>query len=174
MTASEANERSSKRREIEELMEELRKLGAQDAFLSPEALDEDQQLEYLRRVVAFENAPRESLFQQLSRRAVELPPPDRLPPGPCRRKLREVRRALADLGVQLDGGRLSPREVYFDLWHDLLRDEYEPLPPESGEWRIELLPDPDPLGQRQYVKYFVKPMSGSAGRNGLCHITFKL
>ncbi len=160
--------------EIDQLRRQAESLGGAGGF-DDASCPPETRLNFWKEVVALESAPRASLFRQLEGRSLALPRPEEVPATGMKKLVGQVTQALAGLRVFLSGTEaLTDRQVYSDLWHHLLRDEYEPLPPRQGEWRIEHVPEGGARGGRQYVKYFLKPVAGPPGSPGYYHVTFKL
>ena len=92
-------------------------------------------------VVNYEKAPWTTNFKQLEEAGIELPAPETLNDEQITKKLWEVIRGLALLRVFLDNtDHLSDRELYTDLWRDMLREEVKALPPDpDGAWHLSPL-----------------------------------
>ncbi|HEY2932263.1 MAG TPA: hypothetical protein VGK99_11010 [Acidobacteriota bacterium] len=107
---------------IEELRHKVEGLGGYCGFTS-EACPPDIEEQFLKNVLAYETAQEQSLFDMLTRSSILLPRPDDLNDAQLTEKLWEVIRALALLHVYLEcTDHLSDRELYTDLWMDLLRE----------------------------------------------------
>ncbi len=166
--------KSELRREVGELRRQAERLGGEIETGFDRGADASEvERDFLRSVIDFECAPRESLFQQLVQRSIDLPAPAELSARQLERKVRQVKRALRKLGVLLQGVReVSDQRLYTDLWHDLLRDEYEALPPASGQWFIDRVPVPEAPGEFCYVKYLLSPVG--KGDSQSFQVTFKV
>lgn len=112
--------------------------------------------QFWRHVVDYESAPLTCEFDRLTEQGVELPEPESMTDEQLTAKLWEVIERLAAMRVFLSNtNHLSDRELYADLWSDLLR-EMNPLMPydENSAYHI------DPLGGcseediHQYMKYY--------------------
>ena len=92
-------------------------------------------------VVAYEKAPWTTNFKQLEEAGIELPAPETLDDEQLTKKLWEVIRALALLRVFLDEtDHLSDRELYTELWSDMLREEVKAMPPDpDGAYHLSPL-----------------------------------
>jgi hypothetical protein len=78
-------------------------------------------------VVEFEKAPRNSHFQQLLDRGIDLPPSDEMTDKQLHAKLWEIIEALAEMQVYLlSTNHFSDRELYENLWSDSLREDTFP------------------------------------------------
>ena len=92
-------------------------------------------------VVAYEKAPWTTNFKQLEEAGIELPAPETLDDEQLAKKLWEVIRALALLRVFLEEtDHLSDRELYTELWSDMLREEVKAMPPDpDGAYHLSPL-----------------------------------
>jgi len=86
----------------------------------------------------------ENLFDDLTEAGVSLPPPDGLDDSQLTAKLWEVIEALALRSTfLLNTDHLSDRELYAELWDDLLREPFVPTSvPENvgqGFWFLDLV-----------------------------------
>ena len=93
---------------------------------------------FWKHVVDYEKAPWTTNFKQLEEAGIELPAPDTLNDEQITKKLWEVINGLALLRVFLeDTDHLSDRELYADLWSDLLREEVKAMPIDpAGAWHL--------------------------------------
>lgn len=92
--------------------------------------------EFIKNVLAFENAPRSTLLKRLQDDGITVPRPDELNETAVHEKLWEIIRGLAARNVFLcSTNHLRDRELYALLHGDLLAEEYEELGP---EWNIHL------------------------------------
>jgi hypothetical protein len=96
---------------------------------------------FWKHVVNYEKAPWTTNFKQLEEAGIELPAPETLNDEQITKKLWEVIRGLALLRVFLENtDHLSDRELYTDLWRDMLREEVKALPPDPhGAWHLSPL-----------------------------------
>jgi hypothetical protein len=92
-------------------------------------------------VVNYEKAPWTTNFKQLEEAGIELPAPETLNDEQLTKKLWEVIHALALLRVFLDEtDHLSDRELYTELWSDMLREEVKAMPPDpDGAYHLSPL-----------------------------------
>ena len=92
-------------------------------------------------VVEYEKAPWTTNFKQLEEAGIELPAPETLNDEQLNKKLWEVIRGLALLRVFLDDtNHLSDRELYAELWSDMLREEVKAIPPDpDGAYHLSPL-----------------------------------
>jgi hypothetical protein len=128
------------RADTERLKQELLALGAIDIRTS-EDLPPEQQNQFLRRVLAFENGGTTTLVAELQRIGIEVPPPASLSDAALTDKLWEIINGLARLRVFLEQtDHLSDRALY-ELLHDrLLPDEMDELgTDDGGAWHIAIL-----------------------------------
>lgn len=86
-------------------------------------------IEFWEQVIAFEETPEVTLFDELQRAGVTLPSPDDLNDGQLRLKLWEVVYKLRDIRVFLEStDHLSDRELYDLMWRELLKDRVRLFP----------------------------------------------
>jgi hypothetical protein len=92
-------------------------------------------------VVDYEKAPWTTNFKQLEEAGIELPAPETLNDEQLAKKLWEVIHALALLRVFLEEtDHLSDRELYTELWSDMLREEVKAMPPDpDGAYHLSPL-----------------------------------
>jgi hypothetical protein len=97
--------------------------------------------QFWEQVVAYEKAPWTTHFKQLEQAGIELPAPETLDDEQLTKKLWEVIRGLALLRVFLDEtDHLSDRELYTELWSDMLREEVKAVPmDEDGAYHLSPL-----------------------------------
>lgn len=89
--------------------------------------------QFLSNILAYESAPISCVFDALVKDGLELPDPADLDEKTLHDKLWEVIRALAARDTYLyRTDHLSDRELYADLWTDLLREPGPVMPPGSG------------------------------------------
>jgi len=117
---------------INELAEELQERGMQMSDTSDDCPPEVHE-QFLSNILAYENAPISCPFDALLKGGVELPDPADLDDAALHDKLWEVIRAMAARNIYLyRTDHLSDRELYADLWNDLLREPGPEMPPGSG------------------------------------------
>jgi hypothetical protein len=97
--------------------------------------------QFWEQVVAYEKAPWTTNFKQLEEAGMELPAPETLNDEQLTKKLWEVIHGLALLRVFLDDtDHLSDRELYTELWSDMLREEVKAVPlDEDGAYHLSPL-----------------------------------
>ncbi|HZS08306.1 MAG TPA: hypothetical protein VFD58_25960 [Blastocatellia bacterium] len=110
---------------IEKLKKEAEELtGGQMKTMNSGDLPEEIELAFWEHVVAFEKTAWTQTFDALQEAGITLPQPDELDDARLKYKLWEAINGLTMLGVELSHtDHLSDRELYADLWHDLLREE---------------------------------------------------
>lgn len=127
-----APEEGDRQIRIEKMKRKVRdQCGGQMVTCEDEANGNSEIIEaFWQHVLAFESGPTGTRFNQLQGEGVDLPSPDSLDDVMLHRKLWQVIRKLADLGVYLyHTDHLSDRELYTTLWSHLLRQEEVILPP---------------------------------------------
>lgn len=143
---------------IEELKRRAQELCGDDRMESAVNDDcpADAEEAFWGQVVAFEEAPWTTHFNQLESAGVSLPPPDSLDDRELTAKLWEVIQKLALLRVFLSQtDHLSDRELYTHLWSDSLREETKQLPLSSDSaCHIQMLGGCSEEDNRLYLKYY--------------------
>jgi flagellar biosynthesis GTPase FlhF len=85
--------------------------------------------QFWEQVVAYEKAPWTTNFKQLEESGMQLPAPETLDDEQLTSKLGELIQRLALLRIFLDEtDHLSDRELYTELWSDMLREEVKAAP----------------------------------------------
>jgi len=92
-------------------------------------------------VVDYEKAPWTTNFKQLEEAGIELPAPETLNDEQLTKKLWEVIHGLALLRVFLsETDHMSDRELYTELWSDMLLEEVKAMPPDpAGAYHLSPL-----------------------------------
>ena len=128
MTKPKAEDEREKR--IEDLKRRAEELcGGQMQTGKLDDCSEEMEEAFWKHVVAYEEAPWTTNFQQLENAGVSLPPPDSLSDEDLPAKLWDVIQKLALLHVFIEQtDHLSDRELYIHLWTDSLREETPALP----------------------------------------------
>jgi hypothetical protein len=147
---------------IKELKKQVEKLGA---IMSGESqtLSSEVQETFWQRVLAFEQAPRTTLFLQLIDFGVQLPDPKEMNEHELGRKLWEVIYRLAELKMYIEStDHLSDRELYTMLWSDLLHQSTVLLPDDSTCRRIDLIGSGSEEDTLLWLKYYADEESRSA------------
>jgi len=125
-------EKVDRRIRIDRIKQEAEEISGHEmvAWSSDDDADAELTEAFWEHVVGFEKAPRGTLFAQLHRAGVALPPPDSLLDAALHAKLWEVINKLAELRVFLyHTDHLSDQDLYHLLWDDLLREETVIMPP---------------------------------------------
>jgi hypothetical protein len=112
--------------------------------------------QFWEQVVAYEKAPWTTNFKQLEESGMELPGPETLNDEQITKKLWEVIRGLALLRVFLDEtNHLSDRELYTELWSDMLREEVKAMPPDpDGAYHLSPLGGCSEEDMQLQMKYY--------------------
>ena len=110
--------------------------GWQSDDLSPK-----MEQEFLQNVVDYEAAPWTTHYQQLEEAGLELPDPETMDDEKLTAKLWQVIEALAGMRVFVDStNHLSDRELYTELWSDVLREDTKAMVlDEYSAWHIDLI-----------------------------------
>jgi hypothetical protein len=148
---------SDREKRIEELKRRAQELvGGQMMAGEFEECPPDVAEGFWKHVAAYEEAPWTTNFKQLEKSGVSLPAPETLNDQELTAKLWEVINKLADLRVFLgDTDHLSDRELYTELWGDLLREETKDvLLDEDSACHIDMLGSGSEEHTRLYLKYY--------------------
>lgn len=124
---------------IENLKREASRLvgGDMSEFVSGECPPELEEA-FWENVVRFEQGPFTTLFDQLVKEGVELPPPDHLDDEALTAKLWSVIHKLAEMRVFLSStNHLGDRDLYRHLWEESLREERPVMPPHHN-WNCHI------------------------------------
>ncbi len=118
----------------------------------PAEMEED----FWKHVVEYEESPWTTQFKQLEDAGVSLPAPDSLNDEALTAKLWEVIQKLALLRVFISQtDHLSDRELYTELWSDILRQETKAMPlGANAAYHIEMLGSWSEEDTDLYLKYY--------------------
>lgn len=107
-------------------------------------------------ITAYENAEWITSFELLIQGGMELPAPEELDDSQLNAKLWEVIRGLAMQRTFLYcTDHLSDRELYEQLWHDVLREENPDMPShEDSACHIDLLSSGSEEDNELYLRYY--------------------
>lgn len=130
--------------------------GDELSFFESEDMPTALQEQFWEYVVAFEEAEWVTSFDQLVRSGMELPAPEELDDSQLSAKLLEVIRGLAMLRTFLyNTDHLSDRELYEELWHDVLREETPDMPvSEDSACHIDLVSSGSGHDNELYLRYY--------------------
>lgn len=133
---------SKRKKRIDDLKRQADELaGGEMTSWKSEDLSPDIEEDFLQGVIAYESAPWTTHFQQLEEAGIELPDPETMNDEKLTAKLWEVIEALARMRVFLEStNHLSDRELYTELWKDVLREETKSMVfDEYSAWHIDLI-----------------------------------
>ena len=159
MSISKLNEAddANLRERIKELERKVNELagGRMSSWKSDELTPEIHE-EFLRNIIEYETAPWTTHQQQLQEAGIELPSPAELDDGHLKAKLWEVIEALGELRVFLQcTNHLSDRELYAELWGDLLREEVKAVSyDEYSAYHIDLIGSGSEEDIHLWMKYY--------------------
>jgi hypothetical protein len=126
------------------------------SFFESEDMSQDLREQFWERVAAFEESEWVTSFDQLVQAGMELPAPDELDDTQLTAKLWEVIRGMAMLRMFLySTDHLSDRELYEELWHEVLREE-NPVMPINGNstCHIDLVSSGSEEDNTLYLRYY--------------------
>jgi len=126
------------------------------SFFESEQMSTELREQFWEHVVTFEEAEWVTSFDQLVRDGIELPAPEELDDSQLSAKLWEVIRGLAMLRTFLySTDHLSDRELYEELWHELLREETPDMPiNDDSAWHIDLVGNGSEQDNELYLRYY--------------------
>ena len=126
------------------------------SFFESQEMSQDLREQFWEHVVAFEEAEWITSFDQLVQGGMELPAPEELDDSQLTVKLWEVIRGLAMLRMFLyNTDHLSDRELYEELWHEVLREENPDMPVnENSACHIDLVSSGSEEDIELYLRYY--------------------
>jgi len=148
---------SERKKRIGELKRQADDLaGGEMTSWKSDDLSPDIEEDFLQGVVAYESAPWTTHYQQLAEAGVELPAPETMDDEKLTAKLWEVIEALARMRVFLEStNHLSDRELYTELWNDVLREETKAMVfDEYSAWHIDLIGSGSEEHTYLWMKYY--------------------
>ncbi len=115
---------------IDRLKERAAELAGDEMnFYESEDIPPDVQEEFWKQVLMFEEGERAPLFDRLIKAGVELPEPETLNDKQVHEKVWDVIYALQLMNIFLSQtNHLSDRELYTELWTDILREDMMVMP----------------------------------------------
>ena len=121
-----------------------------------EDMSQGLRAQFLEYVAAFEEAEWITSFELLVQGGMELPPPEELDDSQLTAKLWEVIRGLAMLRMFLySTDHLSDRDLYEELWHEVLREENPDMPiNEDTACHIDLVSSGSEEDNELYLRYY--------------------
>ena len=148
---------SERKKRIDDLTRQADELaGGEMTSWKSDDLSPDIEEDFLQGVVAYESAPWTTHYQQLAEAGVELPDPETMDDEKLTAKLWEVIEALARMRVFLEStNHLSDRELYTELWKDVLREETKAMVvDEYSAWHIDLIGSGSDEHTYLWMKYY--------------------
>ena len=155
MANDESNDDREKRiKELKRRAEEL--AGGEMQTGGFEDCPPDVEEGFLKQMLEYEEAPWTTHFQQLERAGVSMPAPETLNDQEVTAKLWEVINKMAQMRIFLeDTDHLSDRELYTELWSDLLREETKDIMlDQDSACHYQLLSGGSDEDTQLYLKYF--------------------
>lgn len=150
-------EDAERQKHIRDLQSRAKEFAGDDpSFFESEQMSTELQEQFWERVVAFEEAEWTTSFDQLVQSGMELPAPEALDDSQLSAKLWEVIRGLAMLRTFLySTDHLSDRELYEELWHEVLREETPDMPVnEDSACHIDLVGSGSEQDNELYLRYY--------------------
>ena len=141
-------------RELQRRAEEF--VGGELSFFESEEISQELREQFWDSVVAFEKTEWITSFDLLVQGGMELPAPEELADSQLTAKLWEVIRGLAMLRMFLyNTDHLSDRELYEELWHEVLREENPAMPVnENSACHIDLVSSGSEEDNELYLRYY--------------------
>ena len=141
-------------RELQRRAEEL--VGGELSFFESEDMSHELRGQFWERVVAYEESEWITSFELLVQGGMELPVPEELDDSQLTIKLWEVIRGLEMLRMFLySTDHLSDRELYEELWHEVLREENPAMPiDENSVCHIDLVSSGSEEDTELYLRYY--------------------
>ncbi len=155
--STKTTEDAERQEHIRDLQRRTKELAGDDlSFFESEQMSTELQEQFWKRVVAFEEADWVTSFDQLVQSGIELPAPEELDDSQLSAKLWEVIRGLAMLRTFLySTDHLSDRELYEELWHEVLREENPDMPVnEDSACHIDLVSSGSEYDNKLYLRYY--------------------
>jgi hypothetical protein len=150
------DEYAAQQNRIEELRHKVEALGGYSG--ASEDCPPDIEEQFLKNVLAYETAQYKPLFDTLVESGISLPRPDELDDAQLREKLWEIIRALELLRVYLDHtDHLTDRELYSDLWMELLREPVAIFPGDAAsEHHLDIVGSGSEEDINLWLKYYAE------------------
>lgn len=141
-------------RDLQRRAEEF--VGGELSFFESEEMSTELREQFWERVMAFEETEWITSFDMLVQGGMELPAPEELDDTQLSAKLWEVIRGLAMLRMFLySTDHLSDRELYEELWHQVLREENPAMPVnENSACHIDLVSSGSEHDNELYLRYY--------------------
>lgn len=152
-----AKENTDRQDYIQDLQRRAEEFVDRDvSFFESEAMPQEVREQFWERVAAFEESEWTTSFDQLVLGGMELPAPEELDDAQLSAKLWEVIRGLAMLRTFLySTDHLSDRELYEELWHEVLREENPSMPlDENSACHIDLVSSGSEQDNVLYLRYY--------------------
>jgi hypothetical protein len=153
----ETKEDADRQEHIQDLQRRAEKfVGGELSFFESEEMSQDLREQFWESVVAFEKAECITSFDLLVQGGMELPAPEELDDSQVTAKLWELIRGLAMLRMFLyNTNHLSDRELYEELWHEVLREENPAMPiNENSACHIDLVSSGSEEDNELYLRYY--------------------
>ena len=141
-------------RDLQRRAEEF--VGGELSFFESEEMSQELREQFWEHVVAFEKAEWITSFELLVQGGMELPAPEELDDSQLSVKLWEAILSLAMLRMFLyNTDHLSDRELYEELWHQVLREENPVMPiNENSACHIDLVGSGSEEDNELYLRYY--------------------
>jgi len=148
---------AERQKHIRDLQNRAKESAGDDlSSFESEQMSTELREQFWEHVVTFEEAEWIMSFDQLVQGGMELPAPEELDDSQLSAKLWEVIRGLAMLRTFLyNTDHLSDRELYEELWHELLREETPDMPiNDDSAWHIDLVGNGSEQDNELYLRYY--------------------
>jgi hypothetical protein len=142
---------------IDELKRQVDELaGGEMTSWKSDDMSAEMEEDFLRGIIAYESAPWTTNYQQLEEAGVAFPDPESMSDETLTERLFEVIDALARMRVFLTStNHLSDRELYTQLWTDVLREDTPAMPfDEFSAWHVDLIGSGSEEDIYLWMKYY--------------------
>ncbi|MFN0121541.1 MAG: hypothetical protein ACKV2V_13695 [Blastocatellia bacterium] len=118
--------------------------------------EDELEAEFYQRMDAFEKGEAPTLFDELRKMGIDLPPPENISDSQMSDKLFELAETLASLGAYIENtNHLSDRQLYTQLWSDTLREQAMFIPGDKNSaWHMDMIGSGSEEHTMLFLKYY--------------------